>query len=129
MRRCQSAPANLCQMAHKTKCRCDKNVKSSNVIIPIVDTKKQNHFPYIEQKKCEEGVLSEIVTTLSEEATVTDPTAQMVFTMVARYLLRLDDIDFETMLRDAFLRIFISFVSHKMMVLFLHALPDAIKIQ
>lgn len=111
MRRIQSAPANLCQMTHHP------NTPSQKTTLATVRP--------VERPAGESEAVSELVSTVSGQLSVTDPTEQLALLYLIRYAARLDAMpDWRVVLRELCLRLLASFVMHQvsmMSIIAIHA--------
>ena len=100
MRRCVSAPANLCLMAHRkltpeSKCEEEKNGTSVSIV-----------------SRTGGDLVDEAVRGLEQELMVVDPTQQFVMSLVVRKLIMENDDDFVGMAMETAVRAVVSFFIH-----------------
>lgn len=106
MRRVQSAPANLASMTHEQK---SSKVESYT---PLEKTITAVH-PLQHIKR--DDAMNEIVSVIAAEARVSDSTEQLLFVMVVKKMVSRESGLTTSVLQEAALRLFTTFVTHQVM--------------
>lgn len=116
MYRVRSAPANLCMMSHRKKPTANTKItaESPGLLTPSPD----------EEPK--QIVLAEVITDITNDTTLSDPTEQLIVFTIIRFLFKWEqfDLGFKRVLWTLIQRLLASFLSHKFMILtlaFLHS--------
>lgn len=109
MRRVQSAPANLCTLAHR---RAPKTEAAHAAVAPA--------------RVGEAEAMNELVTSVAAEAHVTDSTEQLLLYMLTRWLVKMEEVVWTVAVQQLVRRLAVSFVSHHIMTVFWEAVHRAL---
>lgn len=135
MRRIKSAPADICMMHHRTRTPPPHLQSPSCAVLCAVPStsldatadrtadriaSKETCVVRVRERVGESEALGEVVTSVSNELHVNDSTEQLFFFLLVRWITTLDasGIAWRKNVRDACMRLVVSYVTHHVMTWF-----------
>lgn len=128
MRRIKSAPANIAQMAHNTKQKALMTSQTAE-ILHIEKNEVQN--TKIDVTKIQDISLEEFSSSLTNYCSITDPTEQLFFSCILRFLLNSENRSIQTIFQQLIINLITSYLSHKIMqmvIIVSHTMPTAVTV-
>ena len=107
LRRIKTAPATLSSMAHgRAQPRTSIARSAEHALVASQEQKRRTG---------EADAMSEVVTRVSAELEITDSTEQLLLYILARLVIKLDKVEWQSVCLEMSKRLFASFVAHHFM--------------